>query len=80
MYYSEILRLQSVTDKLQSELNGEIPQTKKYMRNKMDEQSRVIKRMKERTAGMATELTNLKKQLGLWREGKAIIDEHETGA
>ncbi len=78
VYYCEIIRLQSVTDKLKLEVSGEVPQSKKYMKNKMAEQSKAIREMKEKISGKNIEVTNLKKQLGLWRKGKATMDEHET--
>ena len=56
-----------------------MPQSRKYLRNKMEEQTRVIKKLKETSNIMATELKHHKEQLGLWRKGKPIMDEHETG-
>ena len=79
VYYSEVVRLQTVTDRLKSELTGEVPQSKKFLRNKIDEQSKAIKKMKEKASLKTTEVNNLKQQLGLWKGGKAVIDEHETG-
>ena len=79
VYYSEIIRLQTVTDTLKSEVSGEVPQSKKYMRNKMAEQNITIREMKEKISAKNNELANLKKQLGLWRKGKVHVDEHETG-
>ena len=79
VYYTEITRLQSLTEKLQSELNSQVPHSKKHLRTKINELDKVIKKLKDRINKLLTENSSLKRQLGRWKEGGVVIDEHETG-
>ena len=74
-YYHEVMRLQSLTEKMTTELNDEIPNTKKELKMRVDILNESMVKMRERLEEIDEENKRLKK-----RQGKRGTGLHgETG-
>ena len=71
-YYTEILRLQGLLEHMESEMNKDVPQSKKQLRSMIEERDRTISEMVSKSKGLHSERDKLIKILGFWKENDKI--------
>lgn len=71
-YYAEILRLQGLIEHMQSELDKDVPQSKKQLHNMVEERDRTVNELISKCKALRSERDKLTKLLGFWKENDKI--------
>ena len=69
-YYTEIFHLQGLLEHMESEMNKDVPQSKKQLRSMIEERERTISEMVSKCKGLHSERDKLIKIFGFWKENK----------